>query len=99
MATRPPKRQRGKKLPKKMAIKKKLLLVSAVKQTQRRSLDPDEIRVRHVDFRVPTSGLLNAGQIVVGDSNHQTASASSTATPTIRFAASTPIRTIGRRVG
>ena len=70
MATRPPKRQRGKKLPKKMAIKKKLLLVSAVKQTQRRSLDPDEIGVRHVDFRVPTSGLLNTGQIVVGDSNH-----------------------------
>jgi hypothetical protein len=69
MATRPPKRQRGKKLSRKMAVKKKLLLVSAVKQTQRRSLDPDEIGVRHVDFRVPTSRLLNTGQIVIGDAN------------------------------
>ena len=64
MATKPPERQQGTKLPKKeMAIKKKLLLVSAVKQSQRRSLNAEDIRVLHVDFRVPASGLLNASQM------------------------------------
>ena len=71
MAKTPPDRQQAKKLPKKKAIKKKLLLVSAVKQTWRGSLDADEIRVLHVNFRVPASDLLNVGQIVVGNTNGQ----------------------------
>jgi hypothetical protein len=72
MATKSTERQQGTKLPKKeMAIKKKLLLVSAVKQSQRRSLNAEDIRVLHVDFRVPASGLLNASQIVVGNHDYQ----------------------------
>jgi hypothetical protein len=72
MATKSPERQGGTKLPKKeMAIKKKLLLVSAVKRSQQRSLSADDIRVLNVDFRVPTSGLLKASQIVIGNSDYQ----------------------------